>query len=84
MTPVLVTGGSGFIGQHLVSQLVARGRRVRVLDVSAPVRPLSAVEYIKGSILDTRVVDDAAAGVGEGVAACVGGLTAAGVAVICG
>jgi len=65
MKPVLVTGGSGFIGQHLVSQLVARGRRVRVLDVSAPVRPLSAVEYIKGSILDTRVVDDAAAGVGE-------------------
>ena len=36
MTPVLVTGGSGFIGQHLVSELVARGRQVRVLDVCAP------------------------------------------------
>jgi len=65
MTPVLVTGGSGFIGQHLVSQLVARGRQVRVLDVCAPVRTLSAVEYIQGSVLDARVVDDAAAGVGE-------------------
>jgi len=65
MTPVLVTGGSGFIGQHLVSQLVARGRQVRVLDVCAPARAVPAVEYIEGSVLDTRVVDDAAAGVGE-------------------
>ena len=65
MTPVLVTGGSGFIGQHLVSQLVARGRQVRVLDVCAPARTAPAVEYIEGSVLDTRVVDDAVAGVGE-------------------
>jgi len=65
MTLVLVTGGSGFIGQHLVSQLVARGRQVRVLDVNAPVRPLPTVEYFNGSILDTQVVDDATAGVGE-------------------
>ena len=28
---VLVTGGTGFIGSHLVRQLVAEGRRVRVL-----------------------------------------------------
>jgi len=30
--PVLVVGGGGYIGTHVVEQLLARGRRVRVLD----------------------------------------------------
>jgi UDP-glucuronate 4-epimerase len=29
---VLVTGGAGFIGSHLIDRLLARGDRVAVLD----------------------------------------------------
>jgi dihydroflavonol-4-reductase len=63
MTGVLVTGGSGFIGQHLVSALVARNRRVRVLDLLPPA--LSEVQYIRGSVLDPALVDEALRDVDE-------------------
>jgi dTDP-L-rhamnose 4-epimerase len=33
---VLVTGGAGFIGSHIVDELIARGHRVRVLDALVP------------------------------------------------
>jgi len=39
--PVLVTGGTGFVGSHLVERLVAEGYRVRCL-----VRRTSSLEYL--------------------------------------
>ena len=65
MTCVLVTGGSGFIGQHLVATLVASGRQTRVLDVRPPGRTVANAQYIKGSVLDRELVDQALDGVDE-------------------
>ena len=36
MMRVLVTGGAGFIGSHVVDPLVAEGHEVRVLDALLP------------------------------------------------
>jgi len=59
MTRILVTGGSGFIGKHLASALIARGRQVRVLDLQPPPRVLPQIEHVRGSVLDRDLVDRA-------------------------
>jgi len=48
---VLVTGGSGFIGSHVVDYLRAAGHRVRVFDM-APYTYRNDVEWYKGSLLN--------------------------------
>jgi dihydroflavonol-4-reductase len=60
----LVTGGSGFIGQHLVA-LLARDRRVRILDLRPPAWSPAGTQYVKGSVLDPAVVRDALEDVDE-------------------
>jgi hopanoid-associated sugar epimerase len=63
MPTILVTGGCGFIGQHLVAQLHARGDRVRVLDVVPPHDLPEDVEFLHGSIVDGAILANATAGV---------------------
>jgi UDP-glucose 4-epimerase len=63
LTRVLVTGGAGFIGSHLVEFLVDRGHEVTVLDAltTGKVDNLRDVadqtRLIRGSILDAELVD---------------------------
>ena len=63
---VLVTGGAGFIGSHLVDALVERGHRVRVLDAlvsqvhgenASPLYLNKAAEFVQGDICDRALVN---------------------------
>ena len=65
----LVTGGAGFIGSHLVEELVKQGQRVRVIDNLSTgkrenIEPfLEKIEFIEGDIRDLGLVRKAMDGV---------------------
>jgi len=57
---VAVTGGSGFIGTHVVDALLEAGCAVRVLDPKAPHR--ADVEWVPVDVLDTAGLTEALVG----------------------
>lgn len=59
---VLVTGGCGFIGTHVVEQLVSRDLRVRVVDQVLRDR-IDGVEYLRGDLARPDVAAQAVEGV---------------------
>ena len=67
-SPILITGGAGFIGSHLADALLAAGHRVRVLDnFSTGQRSNLALddarlELIEGDVADAALVRRAVAG----------------------
>ena len=57
---VLVTGGSGFIGRHVVTRLSADGAQVRVVDLQP--HPDPSVDLVQGDIADREVLAEAFSG----------------------
>ena len=62
---VLVTGGAGFIGQHLTSKLLSKERRVVVVDDFSTGKPLKEhpkLTVIEGDISDESVEENTYSG----------------------
>jgi nucleoside-diphosphate-sugar epimerase len=60
---ILVTGDSGFIGQHLIRRLLARGERVKGIDIRP--KPETSPDYpqVVGNVLDPAAVKESLIGV---------------------
>ncbi|MGE7960410.1 NAD-dependent epimerase/dehydratase family protein [Pseudomonas sp. NPDC089530] len=67
-SPVLITGGAGFIGSHLTDALLAKGYSVRILDDLSTGKPSNLpldnprVELIEGDVADAALVARAMVG----------------------
>jgi dTDP-L-rhamnose 4-epimerase len=68
--PILVTGGAGFIGSHVVDALLSEGEEVRVLDLLHPLAHGSLPDYVSedaelvlGDVRDRETVERALRGV---------------------
>lgn len=60
---LLVTGGTGFLGAHLVPRLLSKGHAVRVLGRKRPASLPEGVEFIEGDLLSPPSVARALEGI---------------------
>jgi UDP-glucose 4-epimerase len=59
---VVVIGGAGFLGGHVVRELERQGHAVTVFDLCRPAQPLPGVQYVVGDLLDEATVQAVVAG----------------------
>ena len=68
---IAITGGTGFIGQHLSARLAGEGHRVVLLDCNQNRASVEVGEYIRTDLSDIRQLIDAFRGC-EAIAHCAG------------
>ncbi len=63
MASILITGGTGFIGIHLVKKLHELGHKLKLLiresSNTAPFKELNNIDYIVGDVIDIRSLENA-------------------------
>jgi UDP-glucose 4-epimerase len=56
---ILIIGGSGFIGRHLIERLLTYNYKLRVLDIVKPLWLNHEIEFIEGSFTSEFLLEDA-------------------------
>ena len=59
---ILITGGCGFIGQHLAKKLIEQGNSIELLDIRPPDFSSAQMRYIKGDVRDGAIAGKCVAG----------------------
>ncbi|MFF3027494.1 NAD(P)-dependent oxidoreductase [Microbacterium sp. NPDC057944] len=62
MARIVVLGGTGYAGRHIVSEAVSRGHDVVAVSRSVPSDRVEGADYVQGSALDLASIADAFAG----------------------
>ncbi|UWF77058.1 MULTISPECIES: NAD(P)-dependent oxidoreductase [Microbacterium] len=58
MARIVVVGGTGYAGSHIVREAVSRGHEVVSVSRTVPDEPIEGVEYVQGSVLDIDALGD--------------------------
>ncbi|MFT4259193.1 NAD(P)-dependent oxidoreductase [Microbacterium sp.] len=58
MARIVVLGGTGYAGRHIVAEAVSRGHDVVAVSRSTPSDPVVGAEYVQGTALDLAPVAD--------------------------